>query len=108
MKRRQRIIGPGGSTLKVSFRDVESFFNPLSMFSDFSLYQSPFIFLNSIGHRTIDWMLRSGTRKHSQCDGTFQKFERSQENRFGLFEEHSSNLSHQGEFSKRHQLMFDP
>ena len=60
VKRRQRIIGPDGSTLKV--RPPRSSYNttPISWC------------LPPIGYRTSNTMLRVGTRKHCQCDGTIQ------------------------------------
>lgn len=54
VKRRQRIIGPDGSTLKVRI--------PYFFFGEELMFHA--------GYRAVNAMLRACTRKHSQCDGT--------------------------------------
>ena len=80
VKRRQRIIGPDGSTLKVRI---------LSYGYLTTSNQLP-------GHRTAHAMLRFGARQYRQCDGPIQRLERSPENCARLHEEYSSYISNQG------------
>jgi hypothetical protein len=80
VKRRQRIIGPDGSTLKVV------------------LYSFLWFSLNSdgrIGNRTIDAMLRPCPRQHRQRHGTVQIAKGSAEDCTRLHEEHTPDLPYQ-------------
>lgn len=65
VKRRQRIIGPDGSTLKV-----------------LAVHVHPNRSLNyvSLGNRTAHTVLCTRTRKYCQCDGSLQVTERSATN----------------------------
>lgn len=80
VKRRQRIIGPDGSTLKVRHIHKES---PNSLFMICS------------GNRTFDRLLCFGSREHGQCYGALQISQRSEAYCARLHEEYTSNLSHQ-------------
>ena len=84
VKRRQRIIGPDGSTLKASA--VSSLrYAVLTVFS---------------GDRTFDAVLCTRTRQHSQCDGSVQGTERGPTHSIGLHEEHSPHIPYQSASSR--------
>lgn len=78
IKRRQRIIGPDGSTLKVCFTDV-----------DRSIHRH----INDMpGYRITHAVLRSRTRKHRQCHGSVQGAEGGATDRARLHEEHPPHI----------------
>lgn len=81
VKRRQRIIGPDGSTLKVCLILV-----PARKTSSH----------RPSGHRAVDTVLRPSTRKHCQRDGTIQRAQRGSENCAGLHEEYPPHISDKG------------
>ena len=64
VKRRQRIIGPDGSTLKASC---------IPLFLDGGLTER-------LGDRTLDGLLRSGSGKYCQRDGTISLSQRGPKN----------------------------
>ena len=76
VKRRQRIIGPDGSTLKVRF--------PRSLHS--TLVDHP------AGYRTFNAVLRFGAREHRQRHGAVQIPQGSATHSARLHEEHSPDL----------------
>lgn len=84
VKRRQRIIGPNGSTLKVCFS---------SSLIPFSVLNNTLVLS---GYRVVDTVLRACAGEHCQCHGPAQIPEGSAEDRVGLHEEHSSDISHKG------------
>lgn len=84
VKRRQRIIGPDGSTLKVRY----------SLHFPFTETGTKTSF--SIGHRTANKLLRPRPRKHSQRHGPLQISQRSPPNRPRLHEKHPPHLPNQG------------
>ena len=82
VKRRQRIIGPDGSTLKVSHGP---FFAQMLNYTD-----------AGIGYRAANTMLCSGTRKYGHCNGSFQIPEGGETDSTRLHEEHTPYISHKG------------
>lgn len=82
VKRRQRIIGPDGSTLKVC-RSEQCY--PFMNADD-----------HGKGDRAVDAMLRPSSRQHCQCHGSVQVTEGGPTNRSRLYEEHPSYIPHQG------------
>lgn len=92
VKRRQRIIGPDGSTLKVCF-----------MYHFICAYCPNEI----LGNRVVNTVLRSCTRKHCQCHGALQGIEGSSKNRSGLHEEYTPYLPHKGNSIKNRSSKID-
>ena len=82
VKRRQRIIGPDGSTLKVRFSPISPHYNGVDC---------------PTGYRTPNAVLCAGTRKHSQRHGTIQITQGGATDSAGLHEEHSSDLPDKSE-----------
>lgn len=81
VKRRQRIVGPEGSTLKVGLElCCHLQCRKLTMIRGF------------LGDRTFDVVLRLGARQYRLRHGSLQVFTRSPTDRVGLYEEHSSDL----------------
>jgi len=76
-KRRQRIIGPDGSTLKVRFSRISPQYDGVD---------------RPTGHRTPNAVLCVGAGEHCQRHGTIQITQRSATFGAGLHEEHPSNL----------------
>jgi hypothetical protein len=77
VKRRQRIIGPDGSTLKVHFSRISLQYNGVDC---------------PTGHRTPNALLCVGAREHCQRHGTIQITQGSATHGAGLHEEHPSDL----------------
>ncbi len=77
VKRRQRIIGPDGSTLKVRSLWISHGTTGID---------------RPTGNRTSDTVLCVGAGKHRQCHGALQIPQGSATNSVGLHEEHSSDL----------------
>jgi hypothetical protein len=92
VKRRQRIIGPDGSTLKVRVR-------PLRRFASFT----PCCIVGMIGYRAAHAVLRVGTREHRECHGTVQISKGSAAHGSGLHEEHPPDLPNKGVRHRLHQ-----
>lgn len=80
VKRRQRIIGPDGSTLKVS-----AICKAVAAFAD-----------SDKGDRTVDTVLCLGARNHGGCDGAFQRPQGSPQNHPRLHEKHPPDISNKG------------
>lgn len=89
VKRRQRIIGPDGSTLKVRVP------------CDVRIHSHGAVSLGPIGYRAAHAVLRVGTREHRQCHGTVQISKGSAAHGSGLHEEHPPDLPNKG---VRHRL----
>lgn len=83
VKRRQRIVGPDGSTLKV-------------MMHGFVLEVILTRFVANLGYRTLDELLRSRSGKYGQRYGALQITQGGPTNSNRLHEEHPSNISHKG------------
>jgi Krr1 KH1 domain/KRR1 small subunit processome component, second KH domain len=81
VKRRQRIIGPDGSTLKVRATNQ---LKPLA----------PITFT---GNRIVDFVLRACARQYSKRHGSLQIPKRSTANSTRLHEEYTPYLPHQGD-----------
>jgi ribosomal RNA assembly protein len=77
VKRRQRIIGPDGSTLKVRFSRISPQYNGVN---------------RPTGYRTPNAMLCVGAGEHCQHHGTIQITQGSATDSVGLHEEHPSDL----------------
>lgn len=84
VKRRQRIIGPHGSTLKV-----------LRALDDMLPYDGR---NSDSGYRIVNSMLCIGTRQYCQCDGTAQGIEGGSAHCTGLYEEYSSYIQNKGRY----------
>lgn len=82
VKRRQRLIGPNGSTLKVCCRGIP---------------HSPSF---PAGNRIVDKLLRAGSGQHRERDGAFQGAQRGQKNYHRLHQKHSSNLPYQAAYDQ--------
>ncbi len=78
VKRRQRIIGPDGSTLKVWF-----------MCSSWSC-------IDKTGNRTVNGVLCACAREHRERDGAIQVSERSTANSARLHEKYPSHIPNKG------------
>ena len=91
VKRRQRILGPDGSTLKASFHCLPNYRNA-------ELW-------HHIGYRIVDQYLRACSREYGQRNGPLQVAKRSTADSFRLYEEHSSYLSNKSRGSKHFPVL---
>ncbi len=84
VKRRQRLVGPGGATLKVACSgDHEEKSQVIQKQAR-----------SSLGDRTADELLRVGAGKHGVSDWPLFWTEERPKNSRGLYEEHSPSLQH--------------
>lgn len=81
VKRRQRIIGPDGSTLKVRQRSHINQYNGVD---------------HPTGHRTLNAVLCAGAREHCQRHGTVQITQGGATDSAGLHEKYPSDLPDKG------------
>ena len=97
VKRRQRLIGPDGSTLKVPL--------PLLSVHPIHAISKAQRLIVLAGYWTLNKVLYACTREYGSCHGGLQRTEASSSHRWRLHEQHTPCVQHQSTLHEHHSLL---